>query len=70
MKNAQCTRCTRRFHEKDIYTIQQLQYRKEPNYEWSKKFLETIIGEWDSLCEECVKHYSDISRKAWQKENR
>ena len=38
MKNAQCKKCLKKFNEKDIYTIQQFQYRKEPTYEWTKKF--------------------------------
>ena len=59
------------FHEKDIYTIQQFQYRQEPRYEWTKEFLGTLnVGEWDSLCEQCMKHYADISIKAWNDKGR
>jgi len=68
MKNAQCSRCSKKFNEKDIYTIQQFQYRKEPDYEWSKEFMRTLkVGEWDSLCEECIKFYAEISSDAWKK---
>ena len=67
MKNTQCKRCGKKFREKDIYTIQQLQYRQNPSYEWSKEFLSAEVGEWDSLCEICAKHYADISLNAWQK---
>ena len=68
MKNAQCKRCLSKFNEKDIYTIQQFQYRQEPNYEWTKKFCSTLkVGEWDSLCEECTQYYGKISSDAWKK---
>ena len=67
MKNVHCTRCTRKCHEKDIYTIQQLQYRKDPSYGWSVEFLQSKVSEWDSLCEDCVRHYANISFNAWQK---
>ena len=71
MKNAQCTRCLNKFEEKNIYTIQQFQYRKDPNYKWTIEFLKKQkIGEWDSLCEDCVKHYAAISSDAWVKHNK
>ena len=64
MKNAQCKKCLNKFHEKDIYTIQQFQYRKEPTYEWSVKFFGKLgISEWDSFCEECILFYSKESEK-------
>lgn len=67
MKNAQCQKCLKKFNEKDIYTIQQFQYRTEPTYEWTKKFFKVLkIGEWDSFCEECIKHYSKVSENAWR----
>jgi len=51
MKNAQCKKCLNKFKEKDIYTIQQFQYRKNPPYKWTKEFFRTLeIGEWDSFC--------------------
>ena len=57
-----------KFFEKDIYTIQQFQYRKKPTYKWSLEFFEKLkIGEWDSFCEECMMLYSKKSKKAWQK---
>lgn len=68
IKNVQCTRCNNKFHEKDIYTIQQFQYRQEPNYKWTKEFLDILkIGEWDSLCEKCMSYYEEISANAWKK---
>ncbi|PIW31596.1 MAG: hypothetical protein COW27_06265 [Nitrosopumilales archaeon CG15_BIG_FIL_POST_REV_8_21_14_020_37_12] len=68
MKSAPCSRCSKKFNEKDIYTIQQFQYRQEPNYEWTKKFLDNLkVGEWDSLCEQCVKFYAEMSMSAWRK---
>lgn len=46
MKNAQCKKCLNKFNEKDIYTVQQFQYRKEPPYEWTLKFFRDLeIGE-------------------------
>jgi hypothetical protein len=66
MKNAQCKKCLNKFHEKDIYTIQQFQYRKEPTYKWSLGFFEKLgISEWDSFCEKCITDYSERSKKAW-----
>lgn len=68
MKNAQCKRCSNKFNEKDIYTIQQFQYRKEPSYEWTKEFLSTLkIDEWDSLCESCTKYFGGVSFEKWKK---
>ncbi len=65
-KSAQCIRCNKKFQEKGIYTIQQFQYRKEPNYQFTRKFLHILkIGEWDSLCEKCMKYYAEISANAW-----
>ncbi|EGG42917.1 Hypothetical protein Nlim_0227 [Candidatus Nitrosarchaeum limnium SFB1] len=67
MKNAQCKKCLRKFNEKDIYTIQQFQYRKKPPYDWTRKFFKTLeIGEWDSFCENCILEYSKISTEAWR----
>jgi hypothetical protein len=67
MKNAQCKKCLNKFYEKDIYTIQQFQYRKEPSYDWSLKFFKKIgIDEWDSFCEECIMNYSKKSNNAWK----
>lgn len=70
MKNAQCKRCLKKFQEKEIYTIQQFQYRKIPSYDWTKEFFNVLkIGEWDSFCEECMKYYSEISNNAWLKDS-
>lgn len=38
MKNAQCKKCQNKFQEKDIYTIQQFQYRKQSSYDWSVNY--------------------------------
>ncbi len=68
MKNAQCKKCLNKFFEKEIYTIQQFQYRKEPTYTWTLAFFEELgIGEWDSFCEECIMHYSNKSNDIWEK---
>lgn len=67
MKNPQCKKCLKKCNQKDIYTIQQFQYRKKPSYEWTKEFLKTLkIDEWDSFCEKCVMEYSKISDEAWR----
>jgi len=67
MKNAQCKKCLNKFYEKEIYTIQQFQYRKEPSYEWSVEYFKKLgITEWDSFCEGCISNYSKESEKAWQ----
>ena len=68
MKNAQCKKCLNKFHEKEIYTIQQFQYRKEPTYEWSLVFFEKSgINEWDSFCEKCMTLHSNESKTSWEK---
>ena len=68
MKNVRCKKCLNKFYEKEIYTIQQFQYRKEPSYKWSVTFFEEIeITEWDSFCEKCILFHSNESKKAWQK---
>ena len=66
MKNAQCKKCLNKFHQKDIYTIKQFQYRKIPSYKWSVKYFEKLgITEWDSFCEACTLYYSKESEKKW-----
>jgi len=68
MKNAQCKKCLNKFYEKDVYTIQQFQYRKEPTYKWSLEFFKKIgIGEWDSFCEECIRFHFKKSKDIWDK---
>lgn len=68
MKNAQCKKCLNKFQEKNIYTIQQFQYRKEPTYEWSVNFFKKLfIDEWDSFCEKCMMEYSKETKEAWEK---
>ncbi|MCE2614957.1 MAG: hypothetical protein LVO36_03540 [Nitrosopumilus sp. (ex Thoosa mismalolli)] len=67
MKNAQCKKCLNKFQEKDIFTIQQFQYRKEPSYDWSVNYFKKLeIDEWDSFCEKCIKECADESKKAWE----
>jgi len=68
MKNVQCKKCLNKFSEKDIYTIQQFQYRKEPTYQWSLEFFGKLgINEWDSFCEKCIMIYSKKSNDIWEK---
>ncbi|MEK0319655.1 MAG: hypothetical protein QQN61_00965 [Nitrosopumilus sp.] len=70
MKNVQCKKCLKKFFEKDIYTIQQFQYRKKPTYKWSLEFFEKLrINEWDSFCEKCIMVYSKKSNDVWKKSN-
>jgi len=70
MKNAQCKKCLKKFYEKDIYTIQQFQYRKTPTYEWSIKYFKKLgIIEWDSFCEKCMSFYAKESEKRWNETN-
>ena len=70
MKNAQCKKCLNKFNEKDIYTIQQFQYRKEPPYTWTTKFFRVLeIGEWDSFCEKCIMNYSESLLEAWKNDS-
>lgn len=67
MKNVQCKKCSNKFSEKDIYTIQQFQYRKQPPYKWTKEFFsKQMIGEWDSFCEKCMNDFSKISADRWK----
>ena len=55
-----------KFYQKDIYTIQQFQYKKEPKYKWSVNFFKKLeIDEWDSFCEECITVYSKKLDNAW-----
>lgn len=67
MKNAQCKKCLNKFQEKEIYTIQQFQYREEPPYKWSLEFFKkSDIDEWDSFCEKCLMEYSKNSKDVWR----
>ena len=70
MKNAQCKKCLNKFNEKDIYTIQQFQYRKEPPYAWTLEFFRILkVGEWDSFCEKCIRDYSKNSLETWKNDS-
>lgn len=70
MKNAQCKKCLNKFHEKEIYTIQQFQYRKEPTYNWSLEYFKNLkIGEWDSFCANCLNEFAKESKKFWEDQN-
>ena len=65
-RNAQCKKCLNKFYEKEIYTIQQFQYKKQPKYEWTLKIFNQLqIDEWDSFCEECIMMYSKKLDDAW-----
>ncbi|WP_100182207.1 hypothetical protein [Candidatus Nitrosotenuis aquarius] len=67
-KTAKCTRCSNLFDIKDIYTIQQFQYRKVPPYSWCMDyFAKKGIGEWDSFCESCIIYYQKESLESYQK---
>lgn len=67
MKDVKCKRCSRLFEKKDIYTIQQFQYRKDPTYLWTIDFFKQRgIGEWDSFCEDCIMYYGKASADSWQ----
>ncbi|MBS3926778.1 MAG: hypothetical protein KGZ34_08845 [Nitrosarchaeum sp.] len=71
MKNAQCKKCLSKFNEKDIYTIQQFQYRKNPPYAWTVEFFRNLeVDEWDSFCEKCIMIYSKKSFEAWENDSR
>ncbi len=68
MKNARCKKCLKKFHQKNIFTIQQFQYRKVPTYKWSIDFFKKLeIDEWDSFCEECIREHSKESKEEWDK---
>ena len=70
MKNAQCKKCLNKFNEKDIYTIQQFQYREEPPYAWTLEFFRILkVGEWDSFCEKCIRDYSKNSLETWKNDS-
>lgn len=67
-KKCPCKRCLNKFKEKEIYTIQQFQYRKSPSYAWTKDLFNIMeINEWDSFCEDCVMYYGKISHDIWMK---
>ena len=66
-KNIQCKKCLNKFYKKEIYTIQQFQYKKQPKYEWTLKFFKELqIDEWDSFCENCIKEHSKELDNAWK----
>ena len=66
MNKVQCKKCLNKFSQKNIYTIQQFQYRKKPPYAWTVKYFKKLdIDEWDSFCEKCMKEYSKTSNECW-----
>ena len=68
MKYVQCKKCLNKFKQKDIYTIQQFQYRKDPTYKWSLRYFKKLgINEWDSFCDRCMMTYSKESQEKWDK---
>lgn len=63
MKNALCKKCLNKFYEKDIYTIQQFQYRQDPSYKETLDFFKKLgIDEWDSFCHQCITEYAQKSK--------
>tara|TARA_B110000196_G_scaffold69267_1_gene58927 strand:- start:112 stop:345 length:234 start_codon:yes stop_codon:yes gene_type:complete len=65
-KNAQCKRCLNKFYQKEIYTIQQFQYKEQPKYKWVLIFFKKLgINEWDSFCEKCIMIHSKELDNAW-----
>ena len=55
----QCKKCSNQFHQKNIYTIQQFQYRKKPTYDLTISYFKKLkINEWDPFCEGCMMEYS------------
>ena len=68
-KNAECKKCLNKFYQKEIYTIQQFQYKEQPEYKWTLNFLKKLgITEWDSFCEKCIMIYSIDLDYAWDNE--
>ena len=68
-KNAECKKCLNKFYEKEIYTIQQFQYKEQPKYKWTLNFFKKLgINEWDSFCEKCMIDHSNQLDIAWSHE--
>ncbi|MFM7862485.1 MAG: hypothetical protein ACKO7Y_07105 [Candidatus Nitrosotenuis sp.] len=69
MKNkAECSRCHGFFQIKEIYTIQQFQYRQEPPYSWCLDyFAKSKISEWDSFCQSCIILHQKESLEQYRK---
>ena len=66
-KNVQCKKCLNKFHQKEIYTIQQFQYKDQPKYKWTLNFFKKLrINEWDSFCEKCITLHSKELDNAWK----
>ena len=65
-KNVQCKKCLNKFYQKEIYTIQQFQYKEQPNYKWTLVFFKKLeITERDSFCENCIREYSKKLDNVW-----
>lgn len=57
----------KKFHKKEIYTIQQFQYRKTPPYQWTIDFFKSQdIDEWDSFCEGCIMYLKKTSEDEFE----
>ena len=41
-KKVKCKKCLNKFYQKEIYTIQQFQYKKEPKYKWVLVFFKKL----------------------------
>ena len=66
-KNSECKKCLNKFYEKEIYTIQQFQYKEKPEYKWTLNFFKKLgINEWDSFCEKCITLHSKELDNAWK----
>ena len=66
-KNVQCKKCLNKFYQKEIYTIQQFQYKDQPKYKWTLNFFKKLgINEWDSFCEKCIILHSKELDNAWK----
>lgn len=60
----------KKFREKEIYTIQQYQYKEKIPYEWVLKYFKKLsVGEWDSFCDNYLTIHDKELVRAWRNEN-